>query len=89
MMQRTLSDEADICRKLAVEIASQPDRALLNCIAAEFDRLADIERRKDPSYYAVRAAQEVKAAVEAQHPSARLSHLVMAQRYDSMSRADA
>jgi len=57
------------------------DKAFLHRIAGEFDRLAEMTRCEDPSYYAARAAQEVSAAVKVQHSRARLAHLIMAQHY--------
>jgi len=86
MVQRTFSDNADDCRRFAEEVDGEPDKACLHRIAHEFDRLADEVRFKDRSYYAVRASQEVAAAVRARHPKARIAHLLMAQRYDAIAR---
>ncbi|MCW3796520.1 hypothetical protein OMW55_01675 [Sphingomonas sp. BN140010] len=85
MVQRTFSDEADDCRRFADEVECAADKAFLHRIAGEFDRLAETVRYEDdPAYYAARAAQEVSAAVKAQHPRARLAHLLMAQRYEGL-----
>jgi hypothetical protein len=84
VVQRTFAQEADYCRGLAEEVDGQADKAFLHRIAGEFDRLADIYSHSDQHYYAARAAQEVSAAVKAQHPKARLAHLMMARRYDAL-----
>jgi len=88
MVQRTLSNEAEHCRRFADEVMPEADKAFLLRIAGEFDRLADLARRDDPSYYATRAAQEVSAAVGAQHPRARMAHLVLARRYDALAQGN-
>jgi len=95
MVERTYFDEAEHCRRSAMEVERAAEKAILLRLASEFDRLAqtdadvDDEWAEDPSYYAARAAQEISAAVKARHPQARLAHLVMAQRYDALAQSGA
>lgn len=86
-----LVGEASDCRFLVEEFRGRAEARLLRRLASEFERLA-VERdwplgfhRDDSMYFARRAAQEVTAAVRAEHPKARLAHLKMAQRYDGLS----
>lgn len=79
-----LADEASHCRSLALELRDRPEMPVLLRLASEFDRLADSEKgrrsdhEEDGRYFDQRAAQEVRAAVRAAHPMARLAHLKMA-----------
>ena len=64
------------------------EKAVLLRIASEFDRLGEVAGRPENlAYFAARAAQEVTAAVRANHPQARLAHLAMAQRYDALAQS--
>ena len=47
MVQRTPSDEANDCRRLAEEVEGEADKAILRRIAREFDRLAELARGQD------------------------------------------
>ena len=93
MPSYSLVGEASDCRSLVEEFRGRPEARLLRRLASEFERLA-VERDwplgfhgDDGRYFAQRAAQEVTAAVQAEHPKARLAHLKMARRYDGLSRA--
>jgi hypothetical protein len=93
MPSYNLVGEASDCRSLVEEFRGRPEAQLLGRLASEFERLA-VEsdwplgfHLDDSVYFAQRAAQEVTAAVKAEHPKARLAHLKMAQRYDKFSRA--
>jgi hypothetical protein len=90
MEQRSFASDVTACRGLMDEVQDPAEKNLLLRIACEFerlDRIAECETSaaEQPFYYAQRAAQEVTAAVKAQHPKARLAHLSMAQRYDCLA----
>jgi hypothetical protein len=84
------AEEAMNCRSLALELGGRPEVPILLKLASEFDRLADREERlrshheEDSRYFDQRAAQEVRAAVAAANPKARLAHLKMAQSYEAL-----
>lgn len=88
-----LAIEAVDCRSLARELHGRPEEPILLRLAEEFDRVA-VQRgspvgyhESEIAYFAKRADQETAAAVGARHPSARLAHLQMAQRYEGLSLA--
>jgi len=85
VVQPTYADDADDCRQLADEVEADAEKAILYAIANEFDRLANLARWTDRTYYAARASQELTAAVNARNPKARLAHLVLARRYDAIA----
>jgi hypothetical protein len=86
-----LADEAANCRLLALELRDRPEVPILLRLASEFDRLVHNADgcgsvyEKDGRYFEQRAAQEIRAAVRAAHPKARLAHLKMAQSYEALS----
>jgi hypothetical protein len=91
MPRHELAGEAADCRSLARVLVGRPEALLLVRIACAFDQLA-VERdppsgfdAEDGRYFAQRAAQEVTAAVKAEHPKARLAHLKIAQRYEHLA----
>ena len=90
MSQRSLADDATVCLLLADEFEGRPEEALLLRLASEFQALANGPnptcriREGDLPYFALRASQEVTAAVKAEHPNARIAHLKMAQHYNAM-----
>lgn len=90
MEQRSFASDVAVCRGLMDEVQDRAEKNLLHRIACEFerlDRITECEKSaaEQPLFYAQRAAQEVTAAVKAQHPKARLAHLNMAQRYDCLA----
>ena len=90
MERRSFASDVAACRGLMAEVQDPAEKNLLHRIACEFerfDRITECEKSaaEQPFYYARRAAQEVTAAVKAQHPKARLAHLSMAQRYDCLA----
>jgi hypothetical protein len=86
-----LANEASKCRSLALELEGRPEVPILLRLASEFNQLASRQERpssdheEDGRYFKQRAAQEVRAAVRAAHPKARLAHLKMAQSYEARS----
>ena len=92
MSRNTLTEDAANCRSCAKESNGRPEKAFLLRLASEFENLADAatttiqSHQDDCCYFAQRASQETKAAVDAKHPIARLAHLIMARRYDDLSR---
>jgi TorA maturation chaperone TorD len=89
----SLPGEAAECWTLAQWFAGRPEEALLLRLAEEFERLAVQSNwptgfdEDDGQHFARRARQECSAAVDAKHPSARLAHLKMAQRYERLAQS--
>ena len=87
MEERTLIDEARLCRSLAEQLANKPEEIASLRIANEFERMVWTKlRRASPShdladYYSSREREELRAAVCSEQPGAREVHLVLARTY--------